>query len=352
MAKLRLEQLESATQKKLSPVYLVTGDEPLLSLEACETIRKNAKTRGYTERELHHVEGSFNWDNLLQSANSLSLFSDKKILDVRIPSGKLNDAGSKAILEYCTNPSEDNLLLLVLPKIDKRSQNSKWYKSIESCGDIITIWPITPSQMPRWIEQRLQAANMRASAEAIDLLATKTEGNLLAAAQEIEKLKLLGSDTLLDKNTMAAAVISSARYDIFGLIDKALLGDSRSAVTALNGLKAEGSEPTLILWALSKEIRTLIGIKEELDSGKNFDFAAKQNGIWDSRKHVIKAASNRLKTPQLLLMHKKASAADRSIKGLEKGDVWNQLLDLTLSLAGLEAFSRVTQRAALMNQGL
>lgn len=347
MAKLRIEQLESATRKKLSPIYLVTGDEPLLVLEACETIRKNAQKQGYNERELHHVEGSFNWENVLQSANSLSLFSDKKILDIRIPSGKLNDAGSKAIVEYCTKPSDDNLLLLVLPKIDKRSQSSKWYKTIESAGDIITIWPITPAHMPRWIEQRLQTANIQASSEAIDLLATKTEGNLLAAAQEIEKLKLLGTDTLLDKNTMAAAVMSSARYDIFGLIDKALIGDSRSAVTALNGLKAEGSEPTLILWALSKEIRTLLSLKEELDAGKNFDLAAKQNGIWDSRKHIMKTASHRLKTPQLLFMHKKASATDRTIKGLDQGDVWSQLLDLTLSLTGVEAFNRNTQRAAL-----
>lgn len=347
MATLRLDQLNNASSKRMATIYLLSGDEALLIQEACDILRKNAKKLGYTEREVFHAEGSFNWEDFLQSANSLSLFSEKKILELRVPSGKFNEAGRKALTYYCDNPSEDNLLLLVLPKIDKRSQNSKWYKTLASHADIVTIWPITAAQMPRWIAQRLKLAKLDASDEAIELLASKTEGNLLAAAQEIEKLTLLGEETFLDVKTMASAVLSSARYDIFGLIDKALLADARSAITALNGLKGEGSEPTLILWALSKEIRVLISIKEAIDTGKSFDLAAKQNGVWDNRKSIIHSACKRTSMTQLLFMHKKASRADRTIKGLEKGDVWNLLLDMTLSLSGVETFSRETQRAAL-----
>ena len=347
MAKIRPEQLSRQIEKKLSPIYVISGDEILLIQEACDVIRSKAKKLGFTDRELYNVEAQFNWDNFLQSANSLSLFSEKKILEIRIQNGKPGDVGSKALIEYCQAPSPDNILLLILPKMDRRSQNTKWFKTLEANGDIVIIWPIGTQQLPQWIEQRLQQHGIKANSQAIDVLCTKTEGNLLAAAQEIEKLKLLNTDTILDAPAMTAAVMSSARYNVFGLIDKALLGQAEQSIATLKGLKGEGSEPNTILWAISKEIRTLAHIKEAIDAGKSFDFAAKQQGVWENRKQLIRQASQRLSTRQTHTLLRKSSQVDKTIKGIEKGDVWNLLLDLILSLSGVETFSARTQKMAL-----
>lgn len=339
MAKLRFDQLDKALKKKLAPVYVVTGDETLLVQEACDTIRRHANTLGFTERELHHTDAGFQWDHLFHIANSMSLFAEKKIIEIRVHNGKPGDAGSKAIIEYCQALSEDNLLLLILPKIDKRSQNSKWFKALDTHADIITIWPIGVPQLPRWVEQRLSAAGLYADKNAIDILCSKVEGNLLAAAQEIEKLKLLVTDPKITAQTMADAVTDSARYDIFGLVDKAIAGESRAAIANLHGLKAEGTEPTLILWALSREIRVITSIKEGLENGKSFEFSAKQNGVWDNRKASIRQTVYRLGINQMHMLIRKSSNADKIIKGSVKGDAWNVLLDIVLSLSGIDSLS-------------
>lgn len=351
MSRLTPETISSALKKQLAPVYLITGDEPLLVQESCDAIRAQAKKQGFSEREIYHAEGSFNWDNLLHSANSLSLFSDKKILELRIPNGKPSDSGS-ALIEYCDNLSLDNLLMVICPKLDKRVQSSKWFQALEKHGDIVTIWPVTAQQLPRWVDHRLKAAGLQADSSAIDILCAKVEGNLLAAAQEIEKLKLLAHDNLIDAGLMAAAVMDSARFDVFGLVDKALAGDSRAAATTLQGLKSEGTEAAVILWALTREIRTLATIKDAMELGTSFDLAAKQNGVWDKRKPIIRQALNRMKPRQLHALIRKASLTDQAVKGMAKGNAWNLLLDITLSLSGTNAFSAKTQKALLQFSGV
>ncbi len=347
MARFRIEQLNKALSQKISPVYIVTGDEPLLVQEACDLIRQKARAAGFIERELYHADSGFNWETLLQNANSLSLFAERKILEVRIHNGKPGDAGTKALMEYCRAPSEDNLLLLILPKIDKRTQNTKWFKTIEQAADTIQIWPVTAQQLPRWIEQRLSAAGLSADPQAIDILCTKIEGNLLAAVQEVEKLKLLAETSHLDAQLMSNAVMDSARYDVFSLVNKALAGDSRSAVANLQGLRTEGTEPPVILWALAREIRTLTGIKEAQQLGQNFDLSAKKHGVWDNRKSVIKQALNRIELRQLHILIRKCGLADKAIKGVVKADAWNILLDITLGLAGTQSLSAKSTKASL-----
>mgnify|MGYP003647970503 CR=1 FL=1 len=347
MAKLRLDQLNAALKKSIAPVYLVTGDETLLISEACDSIRQHAQKQGYIERELHHTDAGFQWDALNHSANSMSLFSDKKIIEIRVHNGKPGDAGSKAIVEYCQHADDQNLLLLVLPKIDKRSQNTKWFKAVEATGATISVWPISAQQLPSWIEQRMQRHGLSADRDAIDILCAKIEGNLLAAAQEIEKLKLLSDDTHITAQTMADAVTDSARYDVFTLVDKALMGDSRAAVTSLQGLRGEGTEPTLILWALSREIRTIALIKESMENGKSFGFCAKQAGVWDKRQSVIQHAVQRLHIKQVHTLVRKSGLADKMIKGIVRGDAWSELVDIVLSLAGTQALTPRTQRLSL-----
>ena len=313
MSKLSAEQLAKALKVQLSPAYLVSGDEPLLVQETCDKIRAAAQEKGFAERELYHTDTNFNWSQLLHSANSLSLFSEKKIIEIRLHNGKPGDAGSKAIVEYCQSPPEDVLLLIVAPKLDKRVHSSAWVKALDDIGNTVTLWPVTPAQLPQWINQRLKAAGLRSDPQAVDMLAAKVEGNLLAAAQEIEKLKLLATDNLVDTHLMTSVVVDSARYDVFGLVDKALYGDSRSAVKTLNGLRGEGTEPMAILWALTREIRSLYNIKHALQQGQPFDLAARQNGIWDKRKAPIQQAANRFKLSQLSLLVRQAGYADRTV---------------------------------------
>lgn len=339
MARLRPEQLTTELKKSLAPVYLVTGDEPLIVQEACDSIRSAARAQGFSERELHHTDAGFSWDELYNSASALSLFADRKIIEIRIHNGKPGDAGGKAITDYCANTSEDILLLLVSPKIDSRSQSSKWFKAIESTGVTVQVWPIGPQQMPRWVDQRLKSRGMNADSEAIDILCAKTEGNLLAAVQEIEKLKLMTDSNFVDAQLMTSAVMDSARYDIFGLVDKAIYGDSRAAAESLQGLRGEGTEPLSVLWALTREIRALCSIKEGMEAGESFEAAARRNGVWEKRKPLFKAALHRLKVRQLQDLLRKAALADRATKGAAAGDPWNILLDMTLGLAGVQVLS-------------
>lgn len=352
MAKLRSDQLEKTlanTKSALSPIYLISGDEPLLVQEACDAVRQAAKKRDFLERELHHTDAGFHWDTLHHSANSISLFAEKKLIEIRVHNGKPGDAGSKALVEYAEAPSEDNVLLLEFPKLDKRTQNSKWFKALDKVGTIVTIWPISSQQMPHWVSTRLARAGLNADPQAIEILCAKTEGNLLAASQEIEKLKLLTDSEHIDAATMANAVTTSARYDVFGLADKALSGDSRASVVHLQGLRGEGTEPTIVLWALAREIRALTAIKEALDNGKSFDFVAKSAGVWDNRKTLVRNALKRLNRTQLHLLVRKASLADKVIKGLGSGDIWNVLLDIVLSMSGAHALNAKSQKMLLMS---
>ncbi len=348
MAKLRPEQLSAALGKKLAPVYLVSGDEPLLVQETCDEIRRAARRAGFDERELYHGEPGFDWERLLAAANSLSLFADRKLIELRIASGKPGEKGAKALLQYSQAASEDTLLLVVTPKLDGSAQRSKWFKALEYAGVVVQIWPVTPQQLPRWIGQRLQAAGLKADSQAIDILASRVEGNLLAASQEIEKLKLLATEKgFVTAEIMANAVADSARYDVFGLVDKALHGDARAAVKNLLGLKGEGTDATVVLWALAREIRTLSQIAHATAQGQNFDTAARQAGVWDKRKALVKNAVRRLKQPQLQLLLRKANMIDKAIKGMHSASPWDELMDLTLNLAGTFSLNPRVQKLAL-----
>lgn len=349
MAKLRPDQLTPTLNKPLAAVYLVTGDEPLLIQETCDQIRKAASQQGFTEREIFHAETSFDWNHLLASANSLSLFADKKIFEIRMPNGKPGDKGTKAILEYLEHPSADNVLLVITEKLDSATQKSKWVKAIEDHGVHIQIWPIPPTQLPRWISTRLQQAGLTADQNAVDLLASRIEGNLLAAVQEIEKLTLLTQDNHISYELMASAVADSARYDVFGLSDKALHGDARAAAKTLQGLKGEGTDVITLLWAVLRDIRSLNQIAQATAQGKAFEWAAKQAGVWEKRQPLMQNALRRLKPAQLQHMLRKANAIDKSIKGMRNAEPWDELLDLVLNLAGVQSLNNQNERLTLKN---
>ncbi len=348
MTKLNSDKLSSSLKQSFKPVYLVSGDETLLVHESCLLIRKQARELGYSQHEIHHAEGQFNWDNIMMSANALSLFAEKKIIEVRVPNGKLGDKGSKALKAYCESPPEDTLLIIVLPKMDKRSESTVWYKAVSSVGDCVVIWPVGLQQLPRWIEQRLYKSGLSAEPDAIAILCAKVEGNLLAAVQEIEKLKLISDSNIITASTMAEAVMDSSRYNAFDLIDKALSGDSQAAIDCLSGLRSEGTSAPVLLWAIANQIRTLIQVKDMTNSGRSFDNAANQARVWKNKMALVKRAHQRLNTQQLQGILRKCAHVDKIIKGVALGDEWNELLDIILRLTGVEALNKRSQKMAMM----
>jgi len=350
--KIKAEQLQSHLQKQLLPVYIVSGDEPLLAQESIDTLRRAAWENGFSQRELFHFEGNhqhFDWNPLINEANSLSLFADRKILEVRIASGKPGDKGSKALCEICDNLSPDNLLLLVLPKLDRGAQNSKWMKTLESAGAHIQVWPITGAQLPRWIQQRLHQAGIEANTEAVQILADRVEGNLLAAVQEIEKLKLLALDGSVDAQRMSSVVADSARYDLFEFVDQILRGDAQSAARSLRGLQNEGTDSMPVLWSITRELRILLVASEQIEQGAHSDSALKSAGVWDKRIPLFRGALRRLRPAYLRMLLYQAGAIDRSIKGQRKGDIWDELTTLVLSMAGSQTLQPSSIKILLDN---
>ncbi len=340
--KLRPDQLTGQLQSQLSPIYIISGDEPLQVSECCDQIRQKARDCGFTERHVYHVDNSFDWTEFLEAAHSLSLFAEKQILELRMPNGKPGDNGRKALMEYVKQPSPDNLVIMVTERLDSATQKSKWFKAVEQPGIFIPIWPIDHDKLPGWIARRLRVQGFEATPEALALLAERIEGNMLAAAQEIEKLKLLAVDNCISAETVRDSVSDSARYDVFQLSDVALNGDIKGVIRILAGLRSEGIEAPIILWALVREVRLLSHISRLRSKGSSTDSAieatAKAHGIapfiLKKRRGLIEKCMGRNseQTFRRLLIH--AGVIDKSIKGLERLNTWDELLTLSMELAG------------------
>jgi len=346
------EKLQAQLKKPLLPVYVISGDEPLLSQECADAIRIAAREQGFTERELFHFEGNskqFDWDPLINEFNAMSLFSDKKIIEARVPGGKPGDKGIAALAEICANPTPDNLLLVIFPKLEKSALNSKWLKTLESAGAHIQVWPVNATQMPRWIDQRLRASNINANQEAVQILADRVEGNLLAAVQEIEKLKLLAPEGAVDGCTMSSVVTDSARYNVFEFVDRILAGDAQSAAKSLRGLENEGTEPIPLLWAITRELRILVKASDAVANGQKSDWALKKAGVWEKRIPLFRSALKRLKPAHLRMLLRQASAIDRGIKGMRDADTWDELATLALSFAGSQTLKPANIKVLLQN---
>ncbi len=337
--KIKPDQLKSYLQKslqtkQLSPIFIISGDEPLLSQEAADAVRSTARQLEFTERETFDIDARFDWNLVFNETNSLSLFSDKKILELRITSGKPGDKGSRALCELCENLNDSNLILVILPKLDKGAYQSKWMKTLESKGVHIQVWPVTPEQLPRWINQRLVQCGIEASQGAVDILADRVEGNLLAAMQEINTLKLLSLEGKVNADIMSTVVADSARYNLFSFVDKVLDGDAQSAAKALRGLENEGTEPLALLWAITRELRTLNKASHQVLLGNSKDKALKSAGVWDKRIPIFRKALSRLSPAHLRMLMHQAGAIDRGVKGLRQADIWDELTTLVLSFAG------------------
>lgn len=327
------EKLADHLQQKLLPVYLVSGDEPLLLQECCDQIRQKARAENCNEREI--IEGgasNFNWQDILHSASNMSLFADRKLIELRLPSGKPGAEGSKALCEYLDIASGDDVLLIVSGKIDKQSTNSKWYKALDKAGVTVQVWPVDAKNLPRWLQQRVRNAGMSIDDDALRLLCERMEGNLLAAVQEVEKLKLLAADSKITMQTVTEAVSDNARYNLFDMADNALKGNASVSLRMLYGLRAEGTEPPVVLWALVREIRTLYEAQLDCDSGQSTQQALSSRRVWQNRMPLMQAALTRHNTHSLSLLLEQAARADGSIKGFADGKPWDNLSRLVITL--------------------
>jgi DNA polymerase-3 subunit delta len=335
--RLRFESLTSHVQQALLPIYWVSGDEPFQLDEACKLLRQAALQQGYSERQVYHVERGFNWEQLRQSADSLSLFAERKVIELRMPSAKPGSDGSKALQEYAAHAPADTLLLIVSGKLEPAAQKSKWFTAVEAAGAWLQIWPIETARLPQWLAQRMQGRGLQATPEALRLLSECSEGNLLAADQELEKLLLLYGPGTLDLAKVQAAVTDSARFDIFGFVDEALAGHHDRLARVLFGLRAEGVEAVLVLWALAREIRGLAQMARSCASGAGPDQAMAAMRVWEKRKPLIRKALSRGDAVRWEQLLNRCGHLDRMIKGQETGRVWDELLELALGVAGRPA---------------
>ncbi|AJE16863.1 MULTISPECIES: DNA polymerase III subunit delta [Stutzerimonas] len=342
--KLSPAQLAKHLQGSLAPVYVVCGDEHLLCQEACDAIRQATRGQGFSERQVFNVETGFDWGQLIEAGASLSLFAEKRLIELRIPNGKPGDKGAAALLDYLARPAEDTVLLISLPKLDGSTQKTKWAKALIDGKDVqfVQIWPVDAAQLPQWIRQRLAQAGLAADQEAVEMIAARVEGNLLAAAQEIEKLKLLAEGGQINAETVQAAVADSARYDVFGLIDACLHGHASHALHMLEGLRGEGIEPPVILWALARELRLLAGIAQQYAQGLPLEkaFAQARPPVWDKRRPLVSKALQRHSAQRWNQLLMDAQRIDAQIKGQAEGNPWTGLADLCLQLAGTRILNR------------
>ncbi|BBJ00586.1 DNA polymerase III subunit delta [Ferrigenium kumadai] len=317
----------------LKPLYVVYGDALLLAIEAADGIRAAARAAGYAERDTFTVEQHFKWAELRNSAQSLSLFAERKVIDLRIPSGKPGVEGGQALQEYVANLSPDILTLITLPKLDNTARKSQWFAALERNGVMVTADDVPRGALPRWIAGRLKRQEQTADNATLEFLADRCEGNLLAAFQEIQKLALLFPAGQLSLDDVKDAVMDVARYDIFKLSEAMLTGNAARFARILEGLRAEGTATVLVLWAITEDVRTLGKVLQAVQRGGNLANAMRDARVWGPRQGLIENAARRMKFPHIERAMQQAARLDKTIKGLRQGDVWDELLQLGLRFA-------------------
>ena len=326
--RLNSDQLKQALGRGIANVYLVSGDEPLLVGEAADAIRAAARAAGYADRSVFFIDRSFAWDELRQATQSLSLFAERRLFELRMPSGK-PDKGAALLLDIATRPPPDVVCLVLTDKLDKKASEAPWVRAFEKHGIWVPIWPVETAALPGWLRARAQALRVEMEPEAAQLIVDRVEGNLLAAKQELEKLALLSGGERISAALVLRSVGDSARYDVFQLGEAAAGGDAERALHILLGLKSEGVEPTLILWALIRELRGLWQTRERNRLRSNV-----RGGGWNQAATPTPRALARIGTMPLARLLRQAHHTDRVVKGLAAGDAWTAITGLAAGMAG------------------
>ncbi len=338
--RLNSDQLPAALARGIARIYLVSGDEPLLAGEAADAIRAAARASGYADRTVFFIDRGFAWEELRHATQALSLFAERRLFELRMPSGK-PDKGAAQLLDLATQPPPDVLCLIITDKLDKKASEAPWVRAVERHGAWIAVWPVGAAALPAWLGSRARALNLQLEPAAAQLIVDRVEGNLLAAKQELEKLALLAGGEPISPQLVLGTVADSARYDVFQLAEAAAAGDAQRALRVLLGLKSEGVEPTLILWALVRELRGLWQARE-----RDRLHTQSAGAGWNQAARPSARALARIGGMPLAQLLRQASEADRILKGLTRGDAWTAIIGLTGCIAGALQASRESGRVA------
>ena len=333
---LRPEDLGAHLARGLSPLYLIWGEEPLAMLEAEDAIRAAALKAGH-ERTVFTVQGKFDWSVIFGHADNFSLFAQKKLVEIRIPSGKPGIDGSAALSRYAGSLPADTVSIVSLPGLEWKQTKSKWFEALSAKATVIQSREVPLEQMPAWIERRLAANNQQASREALEFLASRLEGNLLAARQEIDKLSLLLPPGKLGLDDVQQAVTDVSRFEVADIQDAMLAGDVGRCARILHSLRQEGEAVPRLLWQIGATLRLLHKLKSAMKQGQPLAAAFKANRIWDKRQSLVQSALKRVSDARLADALSDAARIDRQAKGLDGGDPWDDMLRLCLNLGAAKA---------------
>jgi DNA polymerase III subunit delta len=334
---LRLDKLPTHLEHTLAPLYVIHGDEPLLAIEAGDAIRAAARRAGCEEREVLVAEPGFKWDAFIGANANLGLFGARKLIDLRIPSGKPGSEGAKALELSAAKLGPDQILLITLPRIDRATQSSPWFSALAAAGVAIAVYPLERGELPRWIAARLARQQQRARPETLAFLAERCEGNLFAARQEIEKLGLLLAEGELEHDAVLRAVTDVARFDVFQLSEAWLAGDGVRVVKIIAALEAEGEGIPFLLWQLGEDIRALASVLEATASGAPLATAVRNVRVWGKRQDALERAARRVPARSIAPMLRALATLDAVSKGIGRGNAWDDLRTLALALAGAPA---------------
>lgn len=319
-------QLEAHLKNELKPCYLIVGDEPLQIKEATDAVRQKAHSLGFTEREVLHVDAKFSWDNLRASMGTLSLFAEKKLLEVRMPSGKPGAAGSKAISEFVANIPHDICLMIICEEWNAANDKTKWVKSIDSVGVVMRVYLPRPEEFGKWIYHRCQKIGLKIDPQAKPLLSMRLEGNLLAANQELEKLKMRFGNEMVTLQQASQLVSDNSRFDVFRLTDALLMQNTHRVIRMIRSMKQNGLSPVVLHWAIERELRMLLSLAFIKNQGQRISAVDyRRFGIWQQRQAMVQSALNKHSLKQLNFLMKYVAKLDRVIKGQEQGDQWIEI---------------------------
>ena len=332
--KISTEQLHQHLARELKPLYTVFGSEPLLALEASDRIRARARTEGYTEREVLTADSGFKWNHLALAGSSQSLFASRKLLELRIPTGKPGKEGGEALQNYCQSLPPDTITLIQVSDLDWRSQKAVWFEALERAGITVEAKAVPRKALPQWLAGRLKDQQQEADAATLDFIADRVEGNLMAAHQEVQKLALLFPAGAINFDQIRESVLDVARYDVFNLGEIMLEGDPLRITRVLDGLQGEGTAAPLVLWAFAEEIRAIGKILTGINTGKPASMMLREARIWGpSHQNAMQNNLRRFTLAQAAEALRHAALIDRMVKGLVRGDVWDELLQLALRFA-------------------
>jgi DNA polymerase-3 subunit delta len=330
---IRLDSLSGALARKLEPLYLLAGAEPLLVQEARDLIIQAARKQGFLERQIYQVDNKFDWQALGMAGMEQSLFASRKIIDLRIPTGKPGTEGSNYFVHYCEQPDPDVLLIISCGAWDGAARKSKWASELAKAGGLVEIWPVKPGELPDWIARRMQAAGLKADAEAVRLLAEFVEGNLLAAQQEIDKISLLDSGKTVTVETIREAVGSSARFDAFRLGECLLQGKAADCLRVAAGLQRTGAAIQAVMGALIYQLSQLEGVRSALASGDSENSAFARNRVFGANQALFRLAVRRIPAKTLSASFNSMKLIDQQSKGQASGDPWLTLDRMLTDLA-------------------